>query len=105
MSNEGNALGEAAVGDHIKAKLQAALAPTFLEVIDESHKHAGHAHAVMRPGTASGAGGTHFQVKVVSEAFKGKSRVDRHRTINNLLQSELNAGVHALAIDAKAPGE
>lgn len=105
MSNEGNALGEAAVGDHIKAKLQAALAPTFLEVIDESHKHAGHAHAVMRPGTATGAGGTHFQVKVVSEAFKGKSRVDRHRTINNLLQSELNAGVHALAIDAKAPGE
>ncbi|HYP57847.1 MAG TPA: BolA family protein [Beijerinckia sp.] len=96
---------EAFVGDTIKAKLQAALAPISLEVIDESHKHAGHAHAVMRPGTAHGSGGTHFQVKVVSEAFKGKSRVDRHRTINSLLQAELNAGVHALAIDAKAPGE
>jgi BolA protein len=96
---------EPAVGDLIKAKLEAALAPISLEVIDESHKHAGHAHAVMRPGTAKGAGGTHFQVKVVSEAFSGKSRVDRHRTINQLLASELNAGVHALAIDAKAPGE
>ncbi|ACB96986.1 BolA family protein [Beijerinckia indica] len=93
------------VGDAIKAKLQEALNPVSLEVIDESHKHAGHAHAVMRPGTATGHGGTHFHVKVVSEAFKGKSRVDRHRTINGLLQQELNAGVHALAIDAKAPGE
>lgn len=96
---------EAFVGDRIKAKLEAALTPVSLQVIDESHKHAGHAHAVMRPGTAHGSGGTHFQVKVVSEAFKGKSRVDRHRTINELLQPELNAGVHALSIDAKAPGE
>jgi BolA protein len=95
----------AAVGDRIKAKLEAALTPLSLEVIDESHKHAGHAHAVMRPGTAQGSGGTHFHVKVVSEAFSGKSRVDRHRRINELLAAELNSGVHALAIDAKAPGE
>lgn len=100
-----SAQSEAAVGDRIRAKLQAALTPISIEVIDESHKHAGHAHAVMRPGTATGAGGTYFQVKVVSDAFKGKSRVDRHRTINGLLADELNAGVHALAIDAKAPGE
>jgi BolA protein len=93
------------VGDRIKAKLEAALAPISLQVIDESHKHAGHAHAVMRPGTAHGSGGTHFQVKVVSDAFKGKSRVDRHRAINNLLELELANGVHALSIDAKAPGE
>jgi len=93
------------VGDRIKAKLAAALAPIALEVIDESHKHAGHAHAITRPGTAQGTGGTHFQVKVVSDAFTGKSRVDRHRTINQLLAFELAAGVHALAIDAKAPGE
>lgn len=96
---------EPAVGDKIKAKLEAALAPIVLEVIDESHKHAGHAHAITRPGTAQGTGGTHFQVKVVSEAFAGKSRVDRHRTINQLLAGELSSGVHALAIDAKAPGE
>lgn len=89
----------------ITEKLQAALAPIALEVIDESHKHAGHAHAVMRPGTASGSGETHFHVKVVSEAFVGKSRVDRHRTINSLLSAELADTVHALAIDAKAPGE
>ena len=89
----------------ITEKLQAALAPISLEVIDESHKHAGHAHAMTRPGIAQGVGGTHFQIKVVSEAFKGKSRVDRHRTINNLLAAELAESVHALAIDAKAPGE
>jgi BolA family transcriptional regulator, general stress-responsive regulator len=89
----------------IKEKLQAALAPISLEVIDESHKHAKHAHVMMREGTAQGAGETHFQVKVVSDAFKGKSRVDRHRTINTLLAAELADSVHALAIDAKAPGE
>ena len=89
----------------ITEKLQAALAPLSLEVIDESHKHAGHAHAITRPGTASGSGGTHFQIKVVSDAFTGKSRVDRHRTINSLLAAELADSVHALAIEAKAPGE
>jgi BolA protein len=92
-------------GDRIKAKLEAALTPIALEVIDESHKHAGHAHAITRPGTAEAVGGTHFKVKVVSDAFAGKSRVDRHRTINQLLAFELSSGVHALAIDAKAPGE
>lgn len=100
-----SAQSETAVGDRIKAKLQAGLTPISIEVIDESHKHAGHAHAVMRPGVASGAGGTHFQIKVVSDAFKGKSRVDRHRAINLLLAHELDTGVHALSIDAKAPGE
>jgi BolA protein len=100
-----NQQSEGAVGDRIKAKLEAALAPTSLEVIDESHKHAGHAHAITRPGTAEGTGGTHFQVKVISDAFTGKSRVDRHRKINELLAFELAAGVHALSIDAKAPGE
>jgi BolA family transcriptional regulator, general stress-responsive regulator len=94
-----------AAGDRIKAILQAALAPDSIEVIDESHKHAGHAHAVQRPGPAARAGGTHFRIKVVSEAFQGKSLVERHRAINHLLRAEFDAGVHALAIDAKAPGE
>jgi BolA protein len=94
-----------AMGDRIKAKLQAALAPSSIEIIDESHKHATHAHAVKRPGVAGSAGGTHFRVKVVSEAFKGKSRVDRHRAINQLLEAEFEGSMHALAIEAKAPGE
>ncbi len=96
---------EIAAGDRIKAKLQAAFAPGSIEVIDESHKHASHAHAMKRPGAAASPGGTHFHVKVVSEAFKGKSLVERHRAINRLLQAEFDAGVHALAIEAKAPGE
>ena len=95
----------APVADAIKAKLNAAFSPISLEVIDETHKHAGHAHAVTAPGRASSAGETHFRVKVVSEAFHGKSRVDRHRAINAALAQELGAGVHALAIDARAPNE
>ncbi len=95
----------ASVADAIKAKLKVAFSPTSLEVIDESHKHAGHAHVATRPGRAGGVGETHYQVKVVSPSFLGKSRVDRHRAINAALAQELDAGVHALAIDAKAPGE
>jgi BolA protein len=98
--------GQATVADAIKAKLQAAFAPVSLEIIDDSLKHAGHAHVVTRQGVAGGGGGeTHFKIKVVSEAFKGKSRVDRHRAINTLLSAELEGGIHALSIDAKAPGE
>ncbi len=100
-----NEHAEADMTQRIKTKLEAALAPTFMEVIDESDKHAGHAHAITRPGTAHGSGGTHFQVKVISQAFAGKSRVDRHRTINTVLKAELADTVHALSIDAKAPGE
>ncbi len=94
-----------AVSDRIKAKLQAALTPDFVEIIDESHKHAGHAHAVQRHGTAGAAGETHFRVKVIAEIFRGKSRIDRHREIHQLLESEFDGGMHALAIEAKAPGE
>ena len=97
--------GDIGAGDRIKAKLQEALAPSYIEVIDESRKHAAHAHAVERRGSAGGAGETHFRVKVVSESFRGKSRVDRHRVVNHLLKTELESGVHALAIEAKAPGE
>ena len=82
----------------IHDKLAAAFAPQSLRVIDESHLHAGHAGH--RPG-----GETHYRVHIVSQAFKGKSRVDRHRMVNQALSAELAGGVHALAIDAKAPGE
>lgn len=91
--------------ERIQTKLQNALMPTLLEVIDDSRKHAGHAHVISRGGTATTIGETHFRIKVVAEAFHGKSRIDRHRTINALLQEEFAGGVHALAIDAKAPGE
>lgn len=90
-----------AAGDRIRAKLQAAFAPASIEVVDESHMHASHA-AMNRLGAAAG---THFHVKIVSQAFKGKSLVERHRAINHLLRAEFDAGVHALAIEAKAPGE
>jgi BolA protein len=86
------------VKDRIRTILAQALEPDFLDIIDESHRHAGHAGS--RPG-----GETHFKVEVVSEAFSGKSRLDRHRLINSLLAAELQGGVHALSIIAKAPGE
>jgi BolA protein len=84
----------------IRDKLTAALHPTLIEVEDDSARHAGHAGAKGLP-----AGETHFNVKVVAAAFAGKSRIERHRVVNFILENELKQGVHALAIDAKAPGE
>jgi BolA protein len=82
----------------IAEKLAAALSPQSLEVVDESHRHEGHSGH--RPG-----GQTHFRVSIVAEAFRGKNRLERHRMVNQILASELAAGVHALAIHASAPGE
>jgi BolA family transcriptional regulator, general stress-responsive regulator len=86
------------VKDAIAEKLTAAFAPQGLEIIDESNQHAGHAGH--RPG-----GETHFRVRIVADAFRGKSRIERHRMINQTLAAELAGGVHALAIHASAPGE
>ncbi len=97
--------GQPSMAMRIREKLHTALAPVSLEVIDDSTKHAGHAHVASRSGKAGQAGETHFTVKVVSEVFTGKSRIDRHRMINTLLSAEIAEGVHALAIEAKAPGE
>jgi BolA protein len=83
-------------------KLQKALSPVSLDVIDESAQHAGHK---FHPGGVEPRGETHFRIKVVSEAFSGKSRLERHRLINAELAAELADGVHALAIEARAPGE
>src|SRR5581483_2838446 len=82
----------------ITNKLREAFSPESLEVSDESHLHEGHAGH--RPG-----GETHFRLYIVSSAFKGKSRIERHRMINEVLARELAGGVHALAIHASAPGE
>jgi BolA protein len=82
----------------IREKLTEALQPTRLDVINESHLHAGHRSS---PGT----GESHFRVLIVSPAFAGKSRVARHRLVNDALSAELRGPVHALAILAYAPGE
>ncbi len=84
--------------DLITKKLTEAFSPQSLKVVDESHQHEGHAGS--RPG-----GQTHYRVYIVSQAFKNKTRVERHRMINRTLSSELEGGVHALAIHAAAPGE
>lgn len=84
--------------ERIAEKLTAAFSPSELDVVDESERH--HGHAGWREG-----GETHFRVRIVSQDFAGKSRVDRHRMVNATLADELAGGVHALAVSAKAPGE
>jgi BolA family transcriptional regulator, general stress-responsive regulator len=86
------------VGQTISRKLEGAFRPKSLDVIDESGQHSGHSGA--RAG-----GESHFRVRIVSDGFAGKSRVDRHRMVNAALASELEERVHALAIEAKAPGD
>jgi len=80
----------------IEAALRAALQPTALEVRDDSHLHAGHAGA---------REGGHFSVHVTSAAFDRLSRVARHRLVYDALRSLVAEGIHALAIDARAPAE
>jgi BolA family transcriptional regulator, general stress-responsive regulator len=82
----------------ITNKLREAFAPESLDVTDESHLHEGHAGH--RPG-----GETHFRVYIVSTAFEGKSRIERHRMINALLAAELTGSVHALALTVQTPAE
>jgi BolA protein len=84
------------VAETIRNKLTTALSPSHLEVIDESHLHAGHIGA--RP-----EGETHFKVIVVSTLFDGESRVAVQRRINKILADELAGPVHALSISASAP--
>ena len=82
--------------EEIRAALQAALAPVTLEVQDDSHLHAGHAGA---------REGRHFSLRIVSDRFNGLSRVARHRLVYDSLHDLIPRGIHALAIDARAPGE
>jgi BolA protein len=82
----------------MREKLTRALQPTRLDIVNESHLHAGHRSS---PGT----GESHFRILVVSPLFTGKSRVDRHRMINEILAAELKGSVHALAIKAYGPDE
>ena len=82
----------------LKKKLLVALRPVRLDVVNESDMHAGHRSS---PGT----GESHFRVLIVSDAFQGKSRVERHRMVNEALKGEVGGAVHALALSAYAPGE
>lgn len=85
------------VAQQIRARL-AALEPIALELVDESAKHAGHSGA--RPG-----GNTHWRLSIVSRAFSGKPMVARHRMIYDALGELMQDPIHALAIQARAPGE
>ncbi len=82
----------------VRAKLTAALAPERLEIIDESHRHAGHAGA--RP-----EGETHFRVEIVSAAFEGQPRVLRQRRVHEILADELKTDIHALSLVTLTPAE
>ena len=82
--------------ERIETALREALHPAVLEVIDDSHLHAGHAGAKE---------GRHFTVRVSSEAFEGLSRVARHRLVYDAARSLIAEGIHALAIQARTPAE
>lgn len=85
--------------ERIETKLKAAFSPERLFVLNESHLHAGHQPEFQ------GGGETHLRVRIVSDSFAGMSRLERHRAINALLKPELDAGLHALAVEPAAPGE
>ena len=82
----------------IRSKLTAALSPSRLEIVDESHHHKGHAGA--RPN-----GETHFRVEIVSDAFQGRSRIERQRLVYAALAEEMAHDIHALSLVTRAPGD
>ncbi|EPS59956.1 hypothetical protein M569_14846, partial [Genlisea aurea] len=86
-------------GVRIKEKLEKGLRAVMVEIEDVSHQHAGHS------GVKGSNGETHFNVRVISEEFEGKSLVKRHRLIYGLLEDELESGLHSLSIEAKTPSE
>lgn len=86
------------IEEAIRNKLTDAFDPMRLDVVNESHMHAGHAGS---PGT----GESHFRVTIVSDKFSGLSRIERHRLINDALAGELAGPVHALALKTLTPDE
>lgn len=94
---------EGPIATIIREKLSRALAPTRLELEDDSARHAGHHHEGgmdARPG-----GESHFNLTVVSTAFDGQGRLARQRAVNAVLRDELAGPVHALSIKAMTPAE
>jgi BolA protein len=86
------------VAAEIDQRLRAALAPTHLNVINDSDKHRGHAGH-------DGSGESHFTVEIEAPVFAGLSRLDRQRAVNKALGDLMEARIHALSIRARAPGE
>lgn len=86
------------VAETIAEKLQKAFSPTSLVVEDQSHMHKGHAGH--RPGVE-----THFHVTIVSAAFDGVARVQRHRMVTEVLKNEIGNPIHALALKTQTPNE
>ena len=83
--------------EKLRSRLQDALAPEALDIIDETAKHAGHA------GAASGGG--HYLLNIVSAAFEGKNPIQRHRLVFDAVGDMMHTDIHALSIQAKSPGE
>ena len=83
--------------DMIRERLTAALAPASLDIVDESHKHAGHEGAK--------SGGGHFVVTIVSDAFRDKKLLERHRMVYNALADAMQSEIHALSIKAYTTDE
>ncbi|MCO5135349.1 MAG: BolA family transcriptional regulator [Phyllobacteriaceae bacterium] len=83
----------------IEDKIRRKLKPAALEIVNESHLHAGHQE------TFDGTGETHLRIRIVADAFEGLSRIERHRRLNALVTAEMDKGLHAIAIEAKAPSE
>lgn len=79
----------------LETKLRDAFSPDSLDIINESHLHAGH-----QPGF-DGQGESHIRIRIAASDFNGMNRVEIHRRINALCEEEFEAGLHALAIDAK----
>ena len=88
------------VTETMRRKLSERFAPTRLEIIDDSARHAGHAG---HPGGAGQGGETHFTVTIVSDAFRGLGRIARQRLVYETLAAELAAGVHALSLKTLLP--
>ncbi|MEM6621992.1 MAG: BolA family protein [Pseudomonadota bacterium] len=86
------------MADRIQSKLTQVFAPESLEVIDESEQHRGH-------GGWREGGETHFRVRMISDSFTGQSRLARQRAVNRCLADEFADGVHALAMELRAPND
>lgn len=84
--------------DKIKRKIETAFSPDLLEIRNDSDKHRGHAGD-------DGSGESHFHLTIVSDIFKDKTRIDRQRMVHTLLKTELNSGIHALALVLRTPEE
>jgi BolA protein len=86
------------VADRLRERLELGFSPQQLDIVDDSHRHAGHSGS--RP-----EGESHFSITIVSPAFQGLSRVERQRRVYAALAEELAGPVHALSLKALAPGE